>query len=173
MKSKINGIIVVEGKTDVEFLSSFIDAEFVVTNGSSIPEKTIDYLKESKKDIYVLTDPDFPGTKIRDTLNNSIPNLKHCFISKENSIKHGKVGVAEGQKEEILEALKNVYVESPKIKGNLTNADLVELGLSGQPDSQEKRNRICEKYHLGHCNAKTFLHRLNSCNITKEELKNA
>ena len=173
MKTKINGIIVVEGKTDVEFLSSFIDAEFVITNGSSIPEKTIDYLKESKKDIYVLTDPDFPGTKIRNTLNKFIPNLKHCFISKENSIKHGKVGVAEGQKEEILEALKNVYVESPEIKGNLTSADLVELGLSGQPDSEEKRKRVCEKYHLGHCNAKTFLRRLNSCNITKEELKNA
>lgn len=173
MKTKINGIIVVEGKSDVEFLSSFIDAEFVITNGSSIPEKTIDYLKESKKDIYVLTDPDFPGTKIRDTLNKSIPNLKHCFISKENSIKHGKVGVAEGQKEEILEALKNVYVESPEIKGHLTNADLVELGLSGQPDSQEKRKHFCEKYHLGYCNAKTFLRRLNSCNITKEKLKNA
>ena len=37
MKKIVNGIIVVEGKTDVAFLSQFIDAEFVTTNGSEIP----------------------------------------------------------------------------------------------------------------------------------------
>lgn len=63
MKKKINGIIVVEGKTDVELLSSYIDAEFVITNGSAINEKTINYLKSVDRDIYVLTDPDFPGKK--------------------------------------------------------------------------------------------------------------
>lgn len=173
MKTTINGIIVVEGKTDVEFLSSFIDAEFVITNGSAVPQETIDYLKSSKRDIYVLTDPDFPGSKIRDTLNKEIPNLKHCFIKKENSIKRGKVGVAEGQKEEILESLKNVYVETESPIGTLTTVDLVELGLTGKDDSAFKRKVICEKYHLGHCNAKTFLKRLNNSNITKEELKSA
>ena len=70
MTKIINGIIVVEGITDVSFLSQFIDAEFVTTNGSEIPLETIEYLKNSqeKRDIFVLTDPDSPGKKIRDTL---------------------------------------------------------------------------------------------------------
>ena len=84
MKKTLDAILVVEGKTDVAFLSNYIDAEFVITNGSDVPPKTIEYLKEASKnrEIIVLTDPDFPGKKIRDTLDKEIPNLKHCFIDK-------------------------------------------------------------------------------------------
>ena len=56
-------ILVVEGATDVAFLSSFLDAEFVTTNGSDVPRETIEYLKEAvkRKNVVVLTDPDYPG----------------------------------------------------------------------------------------------------------------
>ena len=47
MKHFVDGIIVVEGTSDVSFLTQFIDAEFVTTNGSEIPTKTIEYLKKS------------------------------------------------------------------------------------------------------------------------------
>ena len=33
MKKQIKGILVVEGKSDVAFLTNYIDAEFVITNG--------------------------------------------------------------------------------------------------------------------------------------------
>ena len=171
MKKKINGIIVVEGKSDVELLSSYIDAEFVITNGSAISDETITYLKNSNRDIYVLTDPDFPGKKIRDELSSNIANLKHVFIKKENSIKHGKVGVAEGDINEILEAIENAYEEKEIRIGNLTMSDLSEMGLTGSDDSRVKRDLICDKLHLGFCNAKTFLKRLNNNGITKEELR--
>ena len=67
---KIDGVIVVEGKSDVAFLSNFINAQFVTTNGSEISKETIEYLKtlSKNKDIYVLTDPDFPGERIRKVL---------------------------------------------------------------------------------------------------------
>lgn len=171
MKKKINGIIVVEGKSDVELLSSYIDAEFVITNGSAISDETITYLKNSNRDIYVLTDPDFPGKKIRDELSSNIANLKHVFIKKENSIKHGKVGVAEGDINEILEAIENAYEEKEIRIGNLTMSDLNEMGLTGSDDSRVKRDLICDKLYLGFCNAKTFLKRLNNNGITKEELR--
>ena len=170
---KIDGVIVVEGKTDVAFLSSFIDAEFVTTNGSEISKETIEYLKKisSTKNIYVLTDPDYPGERIRKVLDENTPNLKHCFVKKENSIKGGKVGVAESTIEEIKNALKN-SVQTNKAKvGNLTMNDLVELGLSGSDKANEKRNKIASELNLGHCNAKTFLKRANYCNISKEDLK--
>ena len=175
MKKPIDGIIVVEGKTDVAFLSSFIEAEFVVTNGSEIPRKTIEYLQKSSgnRDIFVLTDPDSPGKRIRDILDENIPNLKHCFVSKENSIKKNKVGVAESTKEEILNALSS-FVQTKKTSiACVTSNDLVQLGLTGQPDSFEKRQKISEKFHLGFCNAKTFLKRVNYSGITIEDIKEA
>ena len=168
---KIDGIIVVEGKTDVSFLSSFIDAEFVTTNGSEISKDIINYLKNSKKDIYVLTDPDSPGERIRKILDENISGLHHCFVKKENSIKNGKVGVAESTREEIEKALVN-YITTKEIKeGSLTMDDLVNLGLSGCNDAEENRNKIIEKLNLGHCNAKTFLKRLNYRDINIDELR--
>ena len=173
MKIKINGILVVEGKTDVAFLSQFIDAEFVITNGSEISEKTIEYLKNchENRDIFVLTDPDSPGKRIRDVLDAEIPNLKHCFVAKEKSIKHNKVGVAESTQEEVVNALKNYIVSSKEPFGNVQMSDLVALGLVGNIDSEQKRTKLCEKFHLGFCNAKTFLKRINNCGITLEEIK--
>ena len=170
---KIDGIVVVEGKSDVSFLSSFINAEFVTTNGSEISKETIDYLKESikNKDIYVLTDPDSPGERIRKVLNENISGLKHCFINKENSIKKGKVGVAESTKEEILNALSNAVSVNDNNIGSLTLNDLVTIGLCGDKDSEEKRNKVAKDLNLGHCNAKTFLKRLNYRGISIEELK--
>ena len=175
MKKIINGIIVVEGKTDVAFLSQFIDTEFVITNGSDIPQDTIEYLQKAqeKRDIFVLTDPDSPGKKIRDTLDQYIPNLKHCFISKENSIKKNKVGVAESTKEEILRAIDS-YIQTNKTKiGTITNSDLVKIGLSGSEDSSLKREVIINKFHLGHCNTKTFLKRVNYLGLTLEDIKDS
>ena len=173
MKTIINGIIVVEGKSDVAFLSEFIDAEFVITNGSEIPSKTIEYLKKAqeKRDIFVLTDPDFPGKKIRDKLDQSIPNLKHCFVSKEHSIKKNKVGVAESTKEEVLEALQKYVQVNKNETGAITQSDLVRLELVGSENSSAKRNLIIDKFHLGYCNAKTFLKRLNYCKLTLEEIE--
>ena len=39
-------LIVVEGKTDIAFLSSFIDADFYSVNGSAVSEKDIQFIKE-------------------------------------------------------------------------------------------------------------------------------
>lgn len=173
MKKIIDGIIVVEGKTDVAFLNEFIDAEFVITNGSEVSKETISYLKEANKtrNVIVLTDPDSPGKRIRDVLDENIPNLKHCFIKKECSIKKGKVGVAESTKEEVLNSLEHLFTNHVKPSGNLTIADLDALGLTGSEESNEKRIAVADKLHLGFCNAKTFLKRLNNNGITIEELK--
>ena len=46
---RIDGVIVVEGKSDVAFLSNFIDSEFVVTNGSEVSKDTIEYVKKASE----------------------------------------------------------------------------------------------------------------------------
>ena len=173
MKKIIDGIIVVEGKSDVAFLSEFLDAEFVVTNGSEISQKTIDYLQKSseKRAIFVLTDPDFPGKKIRDELDQKIPNLKHCFVRKEMSVKKNKVGVAESTKEEVLNALENYIQTDNIIKGTVTHSDLTNLGLEGDEAAKRKRQIVCDTFHLGHCNAKTFLKRINYAKLSLDDIK--
>ncbi len=175
MKEKINAVIVVEGQSDVAFLETFIDAEFVITNGSEISKETIDYLKRigQKRDIIILTDPDYPGLMIRSRLEEQLKNVKHAYVRKECSIKHHKVGVAESTKEEVLEALKSCknQLTSDKLNSDLTIIDLYELGLMGNQESEEKRKQASDFFSLGYYgNAKRFLKRLRSLGLTKQDL---
>lgn len=174
-KIQYPAIIVVEGTSDEALISSFMDADIVVTNGSDVPRETIEYLKEAKKkrDIVVLTDPDCPGKRIRDILNREIPGLLHAFVLKEHAIKHHKVGVAESSKEDVLDALSHIVPTTSSDRGTLTMADFVELGLMGEDNSSSKRAKLERILHLGHTNAKTLLKRVNALALTKEELQEA
>lgn len=173
MKTKIDAVIVVEGKSDIQFLESFIDAILVSTNGSDVPRETIDYLLNLSrtKDIIVLTDPDSPGKRIRDILDANIPNLKHAYVEKSKSIKKHKVGVAESSKEHILESLKHLIYSKDMKLGDISMEQLYQLGLTGQPNSAELRQKVMQELHLGFGNAKTMLKRINQLNITIEELE--
>ena len=171
-KTVINALIVVEGTTDVSLLTSFLDAEIVTTNGSDVPRETIDYILEAskRKDVIVLTDPDYPGKRIRDVLDRHIPNLKHAYIPKEKAIKHHKVGVAESDKETILDALSHITITKSPTPGNLTYSDLLELKLVGENSGVNKEN-VEAHFHLGYGNGKTLLKRLNAMNIDRKQLE--
>ncbi len=172
-KTPYDAVIVVEGTSDMALLSSFLDCDIVITNGSDVPRETIDYLKtlSSTRQIVVLTDPDSPGKRIRDILDENIPGLYHAYIPKEKCIKHHKVGIAESSKDDILEALSHLQPPVSKERGNLTYADLFELGLVGAHNSSYLREELGKKLHLGQCNAKTILKRLNALNLSKENIR--
>ena len=76
---KIKELIVVEGKTDLIFLKSFLEADIVITNGSEISQKTLDFIKEAnkKQGVIILTDPDYPGLRIRNIISEYIGD---CFL---------------------------------------------------------------------------------------------
>lgn len=175
MKIKIEAIIIVEGKSDVAFLESFIDAKFVTTNGSEIPFATIEYLRswQGKYPLVVLTDPDTPGKRIRDILNQKINNLTHVYIDKEKAIKKNKVGIAEADKEEICKILSNLDIRKDNYTmGTMTLSDLFSLGLAGDNNCAEARQNIANKYQLGYITtAKEFLKRLNMKNISLDDLQ--
>ena len=175
MKKKIDAIIVVEGITDIAFLNSFIDAEFVSTNGSDVPDTTIAYLKEQShiKPIVVLTDPDTPGQMIRTKLDANIPDLRHCFLNKKDAVKKGKVGVAEAERKTILKALDFQLVTSHSMKSDLREIDLFKLGLVGTPNSSKIRIRISDRFHLGYVNGKQLLKRARSLNLSYQQLEEA
>ena len=172
-KRNYPAIIVVEGASDKALLTSFLDTEIVITNGSDVPRETIEYLKEAKKikDIVVLTDPDSPGKRIRDVLDHEIPGLLHAFVPKEKCIKRHKVGIAESSPEDILEALSHLMPSPSKQEaGTLVYADLFDLGLIGGENSSNLREKVCRHFHLGSCNGKTLLTRLNALHIDREQL---
>jgi ribonuclease M5 len=166
-------VFVVEGTTDVNFLRSFISSEFVITNGSEVSRETIEYLKVASKlkKIIVMTDPDAPGLRIRSIIENAIPNVSHAYVERKQCIGKHKLGIAESNRQAIQEALKNI-VPSKAIKcGNLTNGELISLGLLAGKEAKIKRDHISQILHLGVPNGKTFLYRLNSLGITYDELK--
>ena len=173
MKTIINAILVVEGKSDVAFVNSFLDCEIISTNGTAIPRGTIEYLKKAScyREIIVLSDPDYPGLSIRKTLDDHIPNLHHAFIRKEMSIKGGKVGVAESTKNEILNAIESIPIIRSGKSGFLSMYDLYKLHLVGFPESKSKRKTLSEYFHLGYVNAKTLVKRANQFNISYNEIE--
>lgn len=169
---KIKEVIVVEGKSDKQFLETFLDADFLICNGSAIDGFDKDYLitLANTRGVIILTDPDYPGQKIRNEISSYLPVCKHAFVRKEFSIKKHKVGVAEASKEEVLYALKNVVTFDTFNKSNLTSTDLFLLNLSGENSSINKQ-KVIDYYHIGHCNSKTLLKRLNLLGVRKEELE--
>jgi ribonuclease M5 len=172
---KYPALIVVEGKTDKDLIESFLNADVVITNGSEVSRETIDYIKTAaeKRSVVVLTDPDAPGKRIRDILNNNVPGLLHAFIPKERAIKHHKVGVAESSPNDIMEALSNLIPSANCLKSDITPADLYLFGLLGSMNSSELRHRAEIKLHLGHTNGKSFLKRCQALGLSKEDVKNA
>ena len=170
---KIKELIVVEGKTDLIFLKSFLDADIVITNGSEVSRETLEFIKEANKrqGVIVLTDPDYPGLRIRNIVSEYIGECKHAYIDKKKAIKGKKVGIAETKKEDIIEALNNVVTYKNICSKNVSEVDLYEMGLFGCSDSKSKRDMVCDYYHLGWCNAKTFLKRVNMFGLTINDIK--
>jgi ribonuclease M5 len=175
-KTTVDAVIVVEGKSDVLFLETFLEPiDFIITNGSEISKNTINTIKEYSKKykIIVLTDPDFPGKKIRDIINNNIENCYNAFVSKDVSIKKNKVGVAESTKDEVLKSLQNLHIFSKTTTS--TDISLKNLIDWGYLEINQKgfRKYISSKYNFDEVNTKRFIKRINLLNIPiKEELEN-
>lgn len=170
---KIKEVIVVEGKTDYTLLKSFLDVDIIITNGSEVSKDTLDLIKHTNetRGVIILTDPDYPGMQIRNKINSYTKGCKNAFVEKSKAIKGKKVGIAETRKEDILSALENVVTFTDVLVGDVSYSDLYELGFIGKEESKEKREYISNYFHLGWCNAKNFLKRINMFNISIDEIK--
>ncbi|MBU5910030.1 toprim domain-containing protein, partial [Vibrio cholerae O1] len=67
---------------------------------------------QQSRGVIVLTDPDFPGDKIRSTITEHVKGVKHAYIDREKAKnKKGKIGVEHADLIDIKEAL--MHVSSP------------------------------------------------------------
>ena len=90
------------------------------------------------------------------------------FVDSKMCNKHGKHGVAECKKEEILRVLDNDLIDENPFKNCISQAEFNSFGFM---NSQEKRNEISEKLHLGICNSKILFKRMNYNGITSEMIE--
>ena len=168
---KINEVIVVEGKSDTQRLKSFFDVDTIETHGLGLNKDTIEYIKEinNRRGVILLLDPDTPGEKIRQRLNESIPNLKNAFLNSDEAREKNKVGVEHASKEKIEEALNNIitYIDN---NNSITNEEIYKLGLLGNNNSKELRDKVSRHFHIGKCNGKTLIKRLNMLNLSYNDI---
>lgn len=164
-----DGVIVVEGKGDVSYLSSFINAEYVILNGYDMPDDVLDYLTNIKnRKIVVLTDPDEAGICIENKLRSAGFIYEYKKVNIKSCDKNGKHGIAECEKSEILRVFNEELINDNPFKNSLSKAEFNELGMM---ESQKNRDELSKIFHLGFCNAKTLYKRLNYNGITAKDIK--
>lgn len=164
----VEPVIIVEGRYDKNKIKQIFDTVVLETAGFGIfkdKEKAalIRRLAQTRG-ILVLTDPDHAGFLIRGYLKNIAAEGKvyHAYIPdrlgkekrKAHPSREGKLGVEGVTEEEIIQAVRcsgvsmNGEKETREEEKPVTKADLYALGLSGGPDSKEKRRLLLKKLDL-------------------------
>ncbi len=155
--------IIVEGKYDVIKLNSIIDGQIIKTDGFGLfkSEETKNYIRQlaDKKGVIVLTDSDGAGLVIRNHLNSILPKEKIIHLyppqiegkekRKTTLSKEGFLGV-EGISADTLRTLLSPFEADTKKDQTkkVSKLDLFEDGLTGSPNSADKRNALKKRLGL-------------------------
>ena len=186
---RVKEVIVVEGRYDLNTLRQTVEADVVCTDGFAIfrekeRQELLRRLAE-KRGLVVLTDSDGAGEVIRGFLSGIVPpeQVKHAFIPdvpgkerrKSSPSREGKLGV-EGMKPEVLlRALEAAGATlddvSAQPRREITPAALYALGLSGAPESAEKRRKLQKTLGLPERMSTKQLTTALNVLMTLEELK--
>lgn len=155
--------IIVEGKYDKIKLSSLFDTTILTTDGFGIfkNKEKIALIRRlaEKKGVIVLTDSDSAGGIIRSYLKNVLKEeqIHHVFLPriagkerrKTKPSGEGLLGVEGIDQEIILKAFDRFLPkENTAPCHEITTAFLMELGLSGMPDSKVRRNFLLDRLEL-------------------------
>lgn len=168
-KINIDGVLIVEGKEDVSYLSNFVNALFFTTNGYDINKDKIDFLKAASKvnKLIIYTDPDKAGEEIRNKIKSEISDV---FEAKSERIIRKflkKGGVAELEKDEVIRTL-SPFITNREL--SLNTYDLVTLiSLSKSPS--ESKEKLCTKYRLINGSIKFLENQLNILKINPKEVE--
>lgn len=168
-KINIDGVLIVEGKDDVSYLSSFVNALYFITNGYDLSEDKIEFLRNASKvnKLIVYTDPDDAGEKIRNSLKNNINGLFEAKSSKIYRKNTKKFGVAELEKNEVIKSLDSFICDKPIDKYSYGLNTLISL--ANNPG--EKRKILIKKYRLIEGNNKSLENQLNILKINPKEVE--
>lgn len=190
--TRIKEAILVEGRYDVNTVRQLVDTVVLETGGFRIfnDKEQLALLRRiaETRGLIVLTDSDGAGFVIRNYIKGALPTgrVKQAYVPdisgkerrKRHGSKEGKLGVEGMKPETILEALRRAgatFLDQPTKSGAddawLTKADLYTLGLSGKPDSANRRRQLLQEMQLPeHMSANALLELINAL-TTKKELE--
>ena len=189
---RVREAIVVEGRYDKNTLSQVVDAVILETAGFGVfkDQERLALLRRlaQQRGIIVLTDSDGAGFVIRNFLKGAIPpeQVKQAYIPdirgkerrKRAPGKEGKLGVEGMPPQLLLEALERAGAtfldgDGPRSpRGELTPAQLYVLGLTGRPDSAQRRQALLKRLDLPeHMSAKALLTVLNALYTSDEVIQ--
>ena len=168
MKTKIDGVLIVEGTSDVAFLSTFLEALFFTTNGLDINSEKLQFLSAASKvnNLIIMTDPDDAGERIKNTIKSQINGVFEVKIEKNSRKNYKKSGVAESDKQVVLNALKPFVTDKELFREKYDLAALISLSVN----PTKKREEIVNKYGLINGNNKSLENQLRILKINREEL---
>lgn len=180
---KVREVIVVEGRYDKNTLCQAVDAAVFPVGGFAVfnDQEKLSLLRRlaEERGLIILTDSDGAGFVIRNFLKGALPRdrVKQAYIPdfygkerrKRKVGKEGKLGVEGMRPEVLISALERAGAtfegeeEVPvSAREPLTKADLYELGLTGGPDSAEKRRVLMRRLALPeHLSVSAMLDALN------------
>lgn len=155
-KLKIEFPIIVEGKYDKIKISSIADACVIATDGFGVFKNSerLALIRElsKKSKIIVLTDSDGAGKVIRSHIASAIPRDRLIQLytpqiegkerRKEHASREGYLGV-EGTETEVLYKLLEPFSSGRSdgvVREEITKADLYKAGMTGAPESTERRD---------------------------------
>jgi len=170
---KLKEVIVVEGRDDTVAIKRAVEADTIETNGSAIGDVVLQRIElaQQRRGVIILTDPDYPGERIRKIISQRIPGCKHAFLPKNEAIskKGDDLGVENASPEAIRMALQSAKQELLDVKEEITKQDLLAAGLIGGSRAKERREKLGQQLKIGYCNGKQLHHRLQLFQITKDE----
>ncbi|KIL52502.1 ribonuclease M5 [Jeotgalibacillus soli] len=170
---KIKEVIIVEGRDDTTAIRRAVDADTIETNGSAIPPSVLERIRhaQDKRGVIILTDPDYPGQRIRQIVQDHVPGCKHAFIDRQDALKkNGRgIGVEHASPEVIREALKQAHHMVEEVVEQISKEDLLETGLIGGPKAKERREKLGARLRIGYANGKQLYNRLLMFQISHEE----
>ena len=183
---KIREVIVVEGRYDKNALRQVVDAVIIETGGFGIfnnvqKQKLLRKMAE-ERGLIVLTDSDGAGFVIRNFIKGCVDPkyVKQAYIPdiagkerrKKKSSKEGTLGVEGMRPEVLLNALRQAgagFSDREEGREKITKTDFFRLGLSGGPDSSQKRAELIKSLDLPEkLSADALLDILNAI-MTREE----
>jgi ribonuclease M5 len=161
-RETLPSLFVVEGKRDIEKLSTVVDAPILSTNGAAVSNEFIEELIQLERlyNIVLLLDPDGPGERIRSFISDKLQNPSHVFIPVEkarsnNNIKVGVEHVSRETLKQLIGDVKTIDLVDP-----LSIGQLYHLGLVGTQGAYQLRQVVCDKLGIGLANAKTLISKL-------------
>lgn len=174
---RIKEIIVVEGRDDTAKIRLAVDADTIETNGSAINQMTLNQIQHAKekRGVIVFTDPDYPGERIRNIINEHVPGCKHAFITRDEARARNNsgIGIEHASILTIQKALKDVYELKDFQEIDIQKENLIHYGLIGGPRASYRRDKLGDLLQIGHTNGKQLLKRLTMFQITYQQFEMA